>query len=120
MFYRSLADLLVVVHFAFILFIAVGALLAWRWPRLVWLHVPVVVWGTAIITIGFDCPLTGLEKHFRGLAGAGGYEGGFVDRYIEGVLYPGGLTPVLRAMAAVAILVGYAGLLRKRRPTPVP
>ncbi|MDP8929155.1 MAG: DUF2784 domain-containing protein [Actinomycetota bacterium] len=117
MLYRSLADLTVIVHFAFIVFIAIGGLLSWRWPRLIWLHVPAVVWGIAIITLGFSCPLTPLEKYFRGLAGGSGYEGGFVDRYLEDVIYPGELTPLLRVLAAVAVVGGYAGLLAKTQRT---
>ena len=64
-----LADLVVAVHLAGIGFIAAGGLLAWRWPRLLWAHVPAVGWGVAIILIGFTCPLTPLEKYFRRLAG---------------------------------------------------
>jgi hypothetical protein len=114
MLYRLLADLVVVVHLAFIAFVAVGALLAWRRPWLVLLHVPSVGWALAGITVGVPCPLTPLEKSLRRLAGEEGYAGGFVDHYVEGVVYPGSLTPVLRAVVAVAILVGYAGLIRRR------
>ena len=111
--YRLLADLVVVVHLAFIVFVAVGALLAWRRPWLVWLHAPGVAWALAGITVGVPCPLTPLEKSLRRLAGQEGYAGGFVDHYVEGVVYPGSLTPVLRAAAAVAIVAGYAGLYRR-------
>jgi hypothetical protein len=117
---RALADLVVVVHLAFILFVGLGALLAWRWPRLVWLHVPAALYGIAIIAVGFDCPLTPLEKHFRRLAGDAGYEGGFVDRYLEGVVYPGDATPVLQALGAVAVVVGYGGLAWRRRRASTP
>jgi hypothetical protein len=79
----------------------------------IWLHVPSVVWAVGIITIGFPCPLTPLEKYFRRRGGEGPYEGGFVDRYVEGVVYPEALTGLLRAIAAVAIVVGYAGVARK-------
>jgi hypothetical protein len=114
MVFRLLADLVVVVHLAFILFVAVGGLLVWRWPWLVRLHMPAVVWGIAIITVGLTCPLTPFEKHLRGRAGEQGYEGGFVDRYIEGVIYPGALTPLVRALIAAAVLVGYVGMIRRR------
>lgn len=120
--YRLLADAVVVVHLAFVVFVAVGSLLALRRPRLVALHLPAVAYAAAIVAVGFDCPLTDLELALRDLAGEAGYEGGFVDRYLEDVLYPGHLTPVLRAAAAVAIVGGYAGLLgrRRRRPAPAP
>ncbi|MGH9259804.1 MAG: DUF2784 domain-containing protein [Acidimicrobiales bacterium] len=122
MVYRLMADAVVVVHFGFILFVAVGGLLAWRWPRLVWLHVPVVVWGIGIVVLGFDCPLTPLEKYFRRLGAEEGYEGGFVDRYVEDVIYPGTYTPLLRALAAVAIVAGWARVVahRRRRGRRVP
>ena len=109
-----LADVVVVVHLGFILFVAVGALLAWRWPWLVWLHVPAVAWGVGIIAIGWDCPLTPLEQWLRRQAGET-YDGGFVDRYLEGVVYPESLTPLLRAVAAALVVAGYAGLLHRRR-----
>jgi hypothetical protein len=115
--YRSLADLVVVFHLVFILFVATGALLAWRWPRLFWLHLPAAAYAAAIVTIGFTCPLTPLEKHLRRIAGQEGYSGGFVKHYLEGVVYPGGLTPLLRTLAAAAIVVGYIGLAVRWRRT---
>lgn len=111
---RVVADAVVVVHFGFILFVAVGALLAWRWPRLAWAHLPALAWGVGSVTIGFPCPLTGLEKAARRRAG-GGYEGGFVDRYVEGVVYPEHYTSLLRALAAVLVVAGYAVLVRRLR-----
>jgi hypothetical protein len=114
MVFDVMADAVVVVHVAFIVFVAVGALLAWRWRWLLWLHVPAVVWGVGIIVIGWECPLTPLEKWLRRHDGQD-YEGGFVDRYLEGVVYPEDLTPLLRAVAAVLVVVGYAHLLRRRR-----
>jgi hypothetical protein len=114
MVYRMLADLVVIVHFAFIVFVAIGGLLAWHKPALVRLHLPALAWAVAIITIGFTCPLTPLEKYFRRRGGEHGYAGGFVDHYIENVIYPQWLSPSLLALAAAAILLGYAGLLNKR------
>ena len=110
----AIADVVVVAHLAFILFVGLGGLLAWRWPKVVWVHIPAAVYGIAIVAVGFDCPLTPLEKHFRRLAGERGYEGGFVDRYLEGVIYPGDATPVLQAVGAAAVIVGYAGLAVRR------
>ena len=112
--YRLLADLAVVVHVTVIAFVAVGAFMAWRWPRLLWLHVPSVVYSALIVTVGFTCFLTPLEKDFRERAGEEGYSGGFVDRYLEDVVYPGEYTDAARALVAVAIAVGYAGLFLRR------
>ena len=115
MVFRWLADLVVVVHFLFVAFIAVGALLAVRWPGLVWLHVPVVVWAAAIVTIGFTCPLTPLEKFLRRRAGDRSYDGGFIDHYIRDVLYPDEFTVHARAIVASMIVAGYAVLFSRHR-----
>ena len=112
---RGLADAVVVMHLGFILFVGGGALLAWRWPRLVWVHLPAMAWAVATITVGLACPLTALEKRLRRLAGDEGYPGGFVDRYIEDVVYPDEYTWVLRTAAAVLVVAGYVGLHRRGR-----
>jgi hypothetical protein len=118
--YRLLADGVVIVHFGFILFVALGGLLAWRWAHLLWPHVAAVAWGAGIVAIGWTCPLTPLEKHFRRLSGEQGYARGFVDRYIEGVIYPERYTAALRVLVALLIGVGWLGLyLRQRRPSHV-
>lgn len=110
-----LADLVMVGHFAFVVFAGAGGLLVWRWPRVALVHIPALGWGVAIITVGFTCPLTPLEKTLRARAGEAVYEGGFVDRYIEGVIYPGELTDELRLLAAAVTVVGYALLWRRLR-----
>ena len=115
MLYRILADGVVVVHFAFILFVVAGAAMAWRWPALARMHVPALAWAIGTVVIGFPCPLTPLEKGLRHQAGDEGYGGGFVDHYIEDVVYPDEYTALLRAVAAVAIVVSYVGLGRRRR-----
>lgn len=115
MLYQLTADLVVVVHLAFMVFVGVGSLLARRCPRLAWLHAPSLIWAVSSIGIGLPCPLTSLEKLLRRLGGEGVYEGGFVDHYVEAVLYPESLTPLLQVMAFVAIVTGYMGLYRRRR-----
>jgi hypothetical protein len=116
MVFDVLAGVVVVVHLAFILFVAAGALLAWRWPWIVWLHVPAVAWGVGIIVIGYACPLTPLEKWLRERGGGEGYEGGFVDRYIENVIYPEEYTPLLLALTALIMVAGYVALFRREGP----
>jgi Protein of Unknown function (DUF2784) len=113
--YRMLVDLVVVTHTAFIAFAAVGSLLVWRWPRLLWPHLAVVAWAAAIVTVGFTCPLTTLEKRVREHAGHSAYDGGFVDHYFDGVIYPGRFTAVARLFVGVLIVVGYVRLVAGRR-----
>ena len=92
MLYRFLADLVVVLHFGFVLFVVLGGLLALRWPRVAWLHLPAALWGAGIEFFQGFCPLTPLENHLRRLGGEAGYSGGFVEHYVLPVLYPAGLS----------------------------
>jgi len=89
--YRLLADFLVALHLAFVLFVVFGGgLVIWR-PCLVFIHLPAAVWGVMIELSGWICPLTPLEMRYRILGGEAGYSGGFVDHYLLPVLYPAGL-----------------------------
>lgn len=119
--YSALADAVLVLHFGFVLFVALGGLVALRWPRIVWFHVPCAVWGVAIEFGGWICPLTPLENQLRTLAGESTYHGDFVARYLLPVLYPEGLTreaQMVLGMAALLLNVAiYAVLLRRRRRT---
>ena len=113
MLYRIAADAVMVLHFAFLVFVVAGPLLAWQWRRLVWAHLPALAWAGATVFVGLACPLTSLEKSLRRSAGGEGYEGGFVDRYIEDVVYPDEYTSLLRTLAAAVIVAGYLGLRRR-------
>lgn len=116
--YHLLADAVLVLHLAFIVFAVAGGLLLWRWPRVVWLHVPAVLWGVGIELSGGMCPLTPLENRLRQLAGEAGYAGGFIEHYLLPLIYPPGLTPtwqwVLGGGLAVFNVLVYAGWWRGR------
>ena len=123
MIYRALADLVLVVHLAFVLFVVLGGLLVVRWPWLAWLHIPAAIWGVLIEYTGWICPLTPLENSLRVKGGEAGYAGGFIQHYIQPVLYPAGLTRstqvVLGSMALLVNLAAYAivsSRLRHRFP----
>lgn len=124
--WRILADLVVALHFAFIAFVVAGGYLAWRWPRLAWLHAIALAWGLWILAAGAICPLTPLENALRLRAGGSGYEGGFMQRYLIAVIYPPGLTRGMQvALGAGLVLlnaVAYGTLWRRRRRRrgPVP
>jgi hypothetical protein len=99
------ADLVVLLHFLFVLFVVFGGLVALRWPRVAYLHLPVAVYGTLIELVGWVCPLTPLEKRLRESAGLQGYEGGFVEHYILPVLYPSGLTRGIQLSLGLVVIV---------------
>lgn len=119
MWFRGAADVVLVAHLAFVLFVVLGGLLALRRPRVAWLHVPVALYGAAIEFIGFTCPLTPLENRLRRLGGEAGYTGGFIEHYVTAALYPSGLTREVQLALGTAVLVlngiVYASWLRRRR-----
>jgi hypothetical protein len=104
MFYRSLADLLVLLHLTFVLFVLAGGFLVLRRPRLALLHLPVVAWGAFVELSGRVCPLTPLEVRFRILGGEAGYSGGFVEHYLLPVLYPAGLDRLEQLWLGISVI----------------
>lgn len=120
MIFRLAADAVLLLHAAFIVFVVCGGLLAWRWPRLAWIHLPAAVWGAFVELSAAACPLTALENEFLSRAGLAGYGGGFIEHYLLGAIYPQGLsraTQWLLGAAVVAINAAIYGalLLRRRR-----
>src|SRR3954462_11050664 len=113
-----LADLIVVLHSLFVLFVIFGGLLALRWWKVIYLNLPAVAWGAFIEFAGGICPLTPLEYALRRRAGLAGYQGGFVEHYILPVLHSTGLTHnvqlVLGALVIGINLIVYAVVLQSR------
>lgn len=120
--YRFAADAVLLLHGAFILLVLGGALLALRWPRAPWLHLPAAAWGVGIELTGAVCPLTYLEVALRERAGQQGYAGGFIEHYLLPLVYPAGLTPAVQyVLAGVVLAVNlllYGWLLRRRAGKP--
>lgn len=111
----GLADLVMTLHFGFLVLLALGSIVAWRWERLLWLHLPCVGWAFCSLVARAECPLTDLEKDLRRRAGESVYRGGFIDRYVDGVLYPVALSPVVAMMVGLLVVIGYVGIGRRRR-----
>jgi hypothetical protein len=102
---QFLADAVVVFHMLFIGFAVLGGVLVLRWRRVIWLHLPAVAWATLVEVMHWPCPLTPLENFFRRRAGEIGYSEGFVEHYLEPILYPAGLTPRIQIMIGVGVFV---------------
>lgn len=120
MLYRLFADLVVVLHLAFVLFVVAGALAVLRWRWWAWLHVPAFLWGALISFFGWVCPLTPLENWLRARGGGVGYRSSFIEHYLLPVLYPEQLTRSLQiGLGAVVLGVNLAiyawALVRWRR-----
>ena len=102
--HKLLADLVVVLHFLFIVFAIFGGVLALRWRWIPWLHLPCMAWGAAVELTGRVCPLTPLENSLRAAGGAAGYPGGFIEHYLLAAIYPAGLTRGIQLILAGILL----------------
>ena len=100
-----LADMVLALHLLFIVYVVVGAVLLWRWPRSVWLHLPAVLWGVFVEFSGADCPLTPLENRLRQAAGEQGYGGSFVAHYLLPLIYPDALTRDLQWLLGAGLVL---------------
>jgi hypothetical protein len=111
--YRWLVTVILAVHFAYLAYVALGGFLAVRWPRAFWPHLVAAIWGVLVVGVPLDCPLTWAENWARRRAGEPGVTTGFIDRYIEGVLYPERFSALLRVLLAVCVLGSWLWAYRR-------
>lgn len=103
--YLLLADVIAFVHLLFVLFVVLGALFVLRWPWVLWIHLPALLWGLFIECTGAICPLTPLESRLRVLGGETGYSEDFVSHWLLTVLYPERLSPAAQFALGVSLLL---------------
>lgn len=104
-----------VVHFAFLAYVVVGGFIAWRWPRAFWPHLAAAMWGGGIVIWHWTCPLTYVENWGRQQAGERGLRTGFIDHYLEGVIYPERYTGPLQFLVFSAIAISWLVLVLRLR-----
>jgi hypothetical protein len=103
--YRLIADAVLLLHLAYILFVVFGSLAVLRWPRMAWLHLPSVLWGAWVEYVDWTCPLTPLESMLHKLGGETGFSGDFIDHYLTATIYPEGLTRTAQMVIGTFVLV---------------
>jgi Protein of Unknown function (DUF2784) len=113
--YRLLVTAVLAVHFAFLAYVVVGGFLAVRWPRLFWPHLVAAAWGLLVVAFPVTCPLTWAENWARVRAGEGALTKGFIDRYIEGVIYPARYTPVVDVLVGLVVIGSWLLVYRNWR-----
>jgi hypothetical protein len=91
--YLLLADLVMLLHVAFIVWVVLGAALTKHRPWAARLHLISLFYGVAItlpdlfIPGGIPCPLTLVENWFLQRAGVTPYEGSFVSEHLHSIVY---------------------------------
>jgi len=107
--FRVLADITVILHLAFVLFVVFGGLLVVRRPRFAWVHLPAAAWGAYVEFAGWVCPLTPLENWLREQSGGPVYTSSFVERYLVPALYPSSLSREFQwVLGGLVILINAA------------
>jgi hypothetical protein len=86
-FYRWAADLTVLLHFLFIVFVIFGALLVARLPKLKPVHWVALAYGLLVEVFNWYCPLTLLEQWLRRAGGQEAYERSFLVHYLDALIY---------------------------------
>ncbi len=118
MIYRVLADAVMLFHFAFVIFVLLGAFLLLRWRRLAWIHAPCALYGASIEIFIWICPLSPLEWKLRAMGGEAGVQGSFIEHYLEGILYPQNLEEIHLILGLIVIAVNcvvYGWVFLRRR-----
>ena len=100
-----IATSLALLHFTFIVFVAIGALLVLRWRWVMYVQLPAALWGALIEIMQWDCPLTRWENWALRRAGESGYSDGFIAHHLFGVIYPNGLSRGVEIAIAVFVTV---------------
>jgi hypothetical protein len=109
-----LAGVVVVVHFAYLAFVAFGGFLTWRSPKWVAPHLAALAAALISVTVHYDCPLTNVEDWLERRDGKHP-SGQFIDRYVKGYLVPHGHDGLVQLAIALLIVVAYAGFFWRRR-----
>ena len=119
--YELAADLTLIFHFAFIIFVVFGALLFFVSTKIIYVHVPALIWAIYIELTHSICPLTYLENWFLQRSNLATYPEGFIQNYLVPIVYPMSLTEDLQTNLALAIIVVniiiYGLIIRKLKKT---
>jgi Protein of Unknown function (DUF2784) len=99
------ADIVLIIHTLFIVFVIFGGLFVLKWHNVMWGHIPCAIWGVFIELFGWICPLTYLENYLREIGGASPYESSFIQHYLLPVIYPPGLTTDIQILLGVIVIV---------------
>ena len=122
--YELAADLTLIIHFAFILFAVFGALLLLVSIKIVFIHIPSLIWASYIELTHSVCPLTYLENWFLQKANLVTYSQGFIQNYLVPIVYPNNLTEDFQTFLAVVLmivnLIIYGLIISKSKKTNIP
>ena len=103
--YELAANLTLIIHLVFIIFVVFGALLFFASTKIIYVHVPALIWVIYIELKHSVCPLTYLENWFLQKANLTIYSEGFIQNYLLPIVYPKNLTEDLQTYLAIVLIV---------------
>jgi hypothetical protein len=103
--YKIAADLILIIHFTFVLFVVFGALLIFASIKIIFIHIPAVIWGSYIELTNSICPLTYLENWLLQKANLTTYSEGFIQNYLVPIVYPMNMTKDLQIFLGISLIV---------------
>ncbi len=86
--YEFFANITLITHFIFILFVIFGGLLFFSFSKIIYIHLPALFWGIYIELTGSVCPLTHIENWFLHQGGLTTYSNDFINNYFFSIIYP--------------------------------
>ena len=115
--YEFFANLTLITHFIFIVFVVFGGLIFFIFSKIIFIHLTALIWGIYIQFTNSICPLTYLENWFLYKGGLTTYSGNFINNYLYSIIYPEGLTSDTQiylgiTLISINILI-YALILKK-------
>ena len=102
--YKFAAELSIIIHFSFIVFVVLGSILCFFKTKLIVFHLLSVAWGVYIQLYSKVCPLTYLENWFLQKAGLKSYNEGFISKYIFNIVYPSGITQQIQLYLGLGLI----------------
>ena len=127
--YSLLADAMLVIHFAFVVFVVIGFMLIllgllahWSWiHNRIFRITHLAAIGIVVLQawLGQLCPLTLWENELRRLAGQSGYTETFVEHWLHEVLFyqaaPWVFTTIYTGFGVLVVLVWVLGRRSRRK-----
>ena len=103
--YELFANLTLITHFIFILFVIFGGLFFFISSRIIYIHLPALLWGIYIELTNSVCPLTYLENWFLYKSELATYSNDFINNYLFPIIYPKGLTHEIQIYLGTSLIV---------------
>ncbi len=122
--YELAANLTLIIHLAFIIFVVFGALLFFVSTKIIYIHLPTLVWGIYIELTHSVCPLTHLENWFLQKSNLPVYFESFIQHHLVPIIYPNNLTEDFQIFLAVVLmivnLIIYGLIISKSKKNNIP